>query len=129
MNITYRADGVGGLPFLGVVFTHSDQPVALLVYDSISKSELAVFWGQWLDVTSVAGQLCFVQPLVSAEIFHWLRVQGRWGGRGGGGRTGVVFVGICWIMSLFTVQLNTRVNTKDSPAAKECCSQRQLDHV
>lgn len=54
-GITYRADGVDSFPFLGMVFTHSNQPVALLVYDSISKSEFAVFWCEWLNVTSAAG--------------------------------------------------------------------------
>lgn len=97
MSITYRADGVDRLPFLGVVFTHSDQPVAFLVYDSISESELAVFWGEWLDVTSAAGQLCFVQPLVSAGMIQWLRVGATLGGSegwgAGGRRTGGTLLG------------------------------------
>ena len=81
-DITYRADGVDSLPFLGVVFTHSYQPVALLVYDSVCKSELAALCGERLDVTSLAGQLCFVKPLVSAEVIILLR---RENGRGEGG--------------------------------------------
>lgn len=53
-DITYRADGVDSLPLLEVVFTHSYQPVALLVYDGVSKPELAVFCSEWLYVTGLA---------------------------------------------------------------------------
>lgn len=54
MTFTYSADGVNSLALLGVVFTHSYQSVALLVYESVRKSELVVFCGERLNVTSLA---------------------------------------------------------------------------
>ena len=53
--LTYSADSVDSFPLLGVVLADSNEPVALLVYDSISKPELAVFWCDWLDVAGLAG--------------------------------------------------------------------------
>lgn len=53
-----------------MVFTHSYQPVALLVYNSVGESELVVFGGERLDVAGPAGQLCLVQPLVSAGVIN-----------------------------------------------------------
>lgn len=67
-DFTHRADGVDSLSRLGMVLTYSYQPVALQVYDSVGKSELAVFCSERLNVAGLAGQLCFVQPLISAEV-------------------------------------------------------------
>ena len=53
--LTYSADSVDSFPLLGVVFTDSNQPVALLVNHRISKPELAVFWCDWLDIAGLAG--------------------------------------------------------------------------
>lgn len=74
-DLTYRANGVDSLSFLGVIFTHRYQPAALLINDSIGKPELAVLRSERLDVTGVARQICFVQPLIPAAVISLFNAQ------------------------------------------------------